>query len=186
MSQGAYLRAQACNSALSIHRLLSACARLGPEALRDVRTNFFPTIIGTLNHILTVDLFYITALEGDCIGLSVFTPAMPFPDINQLWDEQARLDRRLIAVCTDVPDDVADRPVRIVRGAKVQEEPFARVAQHLFQHQIHHRGQVHAMLAGTNVAPPQLDEFFLSTGPDVAGRVDELVALGLSEETIWP
>jgi uncharacterized damage-inducible protein DinB len=28
-------------------------------------------------------------------------------------------------------------------------------------HQIHHRGQAHAMLAGTSVAPPQLDEFFL-------------------------
>jgi uncharacterized damage-inducible protein DinB len=31
---------------------------------------------------------------------------------------------------------------------------------HLFQHQIHHRGQVHAMLAGTHVAPPPLDEFY--------------------------
>ncbi len=35
------------------------------------------------------------------------------------------------------------------------------VLAHLFQHQIHHRGQAHAMLAGTPVPPPQLDEFFL-------------------------
>ena len=43
---------------------------------------------------------------------------------------------------------------------------------HLFQHQIHHRGQAHAMLAGTGVAPPQLDEFFLDWDrhPTVAAR----------------
>ena len=35
------------------------------------------------------------------------------------------------------------------------------ILAHLFQHQIHHRGQAHAMLAGTAVPPPQLDEFFL-------------------------
>ena len=35
---------------------------------------------------------------------------------------------------------------------------------HLFQHQIHHRGQVHAMLSGSSVAPPQLDDFYLRFG----------------------
>ena len=49
---------------------------------------------------------------------------------------------------------------------------------HLFVHQIHHRGQVHAMLSGTGVAPPQLDEFFLSQ--DAALRRPELAALGLA------
>ncbi len=46
------------------------------------------------------------------------------------------------------------------RGAPVPER-IDRLLAHLFQHQIHHRGQAHAMLAGTTVAPPQLDEFFL-------------------------
>ena len=43
---------------------------------------------------------------------------------------------------------------------------------HLFQHQVHHRGQAHAMLAGTDVPPPQLDEFFLDFDrhPRVASR----------------
>jgi hypothetical protein len=34
----------------------------------------------------------------------------------------------------------------------------ARGDAHLFQHQIHHRGQAHAMLSGTSAAPPQLGE----------------------------
>jgi uncharacterized damage-inducible protein DinB len=52
------------------------------------------------------------------------------------------------------------------------------VLAHLFQHDIHHRGQVHAMLAGTRVAPPQLDEFFLAQ--DAPLRAAELEALGLA------
>ena len=40
-------------------------------------------------------------------------------------------------------------------------ERIGDLLAHLFIHQIHHRGQVHAMLSGTSVKPPQLDEFFL-------------------------
>jgi hypothetical protein len=53
------------------------------------------------------------------------------------------------------------------------------VLAHLFQHDIHHRGQVHAMLAGTAVAPPQLDEFFLAQDADL--RAEDLRAMGLAE-----
>ena len=47
-----------------------------------------------------------------------------------------------------------DREVRLERRDHVQVERAVDVHLHLFQHQIHHRGQVHAMLAGTRVAPP--------------------------------
>jgi uncharacterized damage-inducible protein DinB len=53
----------------------------------------------------------------------------------------------------------------------------ASILEHLFQHQIHHRGQAHAMLAGTAVKPPQLYEFFLAGEEHL--RRDELRALGL-------
>jgi len=48
---------------------------------------------------------------------------------------------------------------------------------HLFTHQIHHRGQAHAMLSGTKVKPPQLDEFFMSE--ELPLRKAELEDLGL-------
>jgi hypothetical protein len=53
----------------------------------------------------------------------------------------------------------------------------------LFQHQIHHRGQAHATLSGTAVAPPQLDEFFCAA--DASLRERELAALGWSERMVW-
>ena len=51
-------------------------------------------------------------------------------------------------------------------------ERIDAILAHLFQHQVHHRGQAHAMLAGTDVPPPQLDEFFLDfdRDPAVASR----------------
>ena len=54
---------------------------------------------------------------------------------------------------------------------------------HLFQHQIHHRGQAHAMLSATHVEPPQLDEFFAKGEAPL--RAGEFAQLGWTEETIW-
>lgn len=44
----------------------------------------------------------------------------------------------------------------------VRAERIDRVLQHLFQQQIHHRGQAHAMLSSTDVLSPQLDECFIA------------------------
>ena len=63
------------------------------------------------------------------------------------------------------------------RTDRVQVDRTDRVLLHLFEHQIHHRGQAHAMLAGTAVEPPQLDEFFMTH--EAALRADDFEALGL-------
>jgi uncharacterized damage-inducible protein DinB len=62
-------------------------------------------------------------------------------------------------------------------GEGVFEEPLPAVLAHLFVHQTHHRGQVHAMLAGTRIPPPQLDEFFLRY--DEPRRREECARLGI-------
>jgi DinB family len=49
-----------------------------------------------------------------------------------------------------------------------------------FLHQTHHRGQAHAMLSGTGVAPPQLDEFLLANDAPLGAA--ELDALGFAED----
>jgi uncharacterized damage-inducible protein DinB len=54
---------------------------------------------------------------------------------------------------------------------------------HLYQHQIHHRGQAHAMLSGTRIKPPQLDEFF-SNCRGAPLRASEFAGLGWAEETV--
>jgi uncharacterized damage-inducible protein DinB len=184
-----YFHAQACNNAWANLRLLRGCAALSDEEFAAPRVGFFPSLKDTLNHIVTVDWLYVDALERSLAGRPVnpdsagfFEPPSPLPTCTALSAAQQEVDRRLIKVCASIAD--LGLPVSIQRADHVQREPFARVLAHLFQHQIHHRGQAHAMLAGTTVAPPQLDEFFLTEEAPL--RAEELAELGLSDAEIWP
>jgi uncharacterized damage-inducible protein DinB len=177
------LRAMAYNNAWANHRLLSACAKLTQEDLDAKRTSFFPSIQATLNHILIVDWFYVDALEGGSLGPAAWADEMPCPTLPALRREQAAVDRRLIACCDGLDDAGLDRIVQVHRGDHVQQERTDRLLLHLFQHQIHHRGQAHAMLSDTSVRPPQLDEFF-SVG-EAPLRAAEFAELGFTEQAIW-
>ena len=93
--------------------------------------------------------------------------------------QQRAVDRRLIDACAALTDAQLALPVPVPRRAGIEHETATRLLAHLFQHQIHHRGQAHAMLAGTPVKPPQLDEFFCANEAHL--RAAELAELGLSE-----
>lgn len=177
------LRAMAYNNAWANHRLLSACAKLTQMELDAKRTSFFPSIQATLNHILIVDWFYVDALEGGSLGPAAWANEMPCPILSALQREQAAVDRRLIACCDGLDEPGLDRIVQIHRGDRVQQERTDRLLLHIFQHQIHHRGQAHAMLSDTEVRPPQLDEFF-SIG-EAPLRAAEFAELGFTEQAIW-
>lgn len=171
--------AMARNNIWSNHRLLQACLALSPAEFAAPRTSFFPSLRATLNHILWVDTYYIDALERDPAVLKRYDDPPPdFADAASLQDAQIRSDRRLLAFCDRQTEPslaeglVLPRPNRTPPPSTV-----ASILEHLFQHQIHHRGQAHAMLAGTAVKPPQLDEFFLAGEEPL--RRDELLALGL-------
>lgn len=180
----------AANSAWANHRLLTACARLSQEDFTATRTSFFPSLKATLNHIVTVDWYYVDALERACASQPVntdagrfFEPEEPFTTCVEILAAQHAVDQRLIKACHDLTDAQMDMPVAVSRRAGVQYESATRLLAHLFEHQIHHRGQAHAMLAGTKVKPPQLDEFFCANEAHL--RAAELAELGLSEEKIW-
>jgi uncharacterized damage-inducible protein DinB len=170
--------AMAHNNAWANHRLLSACEALTQEEFAAPRQGFFPSLRATFNHILWVDQYYIDAVAGEDALRRYGEPAPDFADARTLREAQAASDKRLIAVCegqTDASlaaDCILPRPNR-----KPPPSTTANVLEHLFQHQIHHRGQAHAMLSGTRIKPPQLDEFFLAGEEEL--RREELRALGL-------
>ncbi|MEG5266417.1 DinB family protein [Pseudomonas sp. JDS28PS106] len=177
-----HLRAQALNNLWANHRLLASCAALTDEEYRAARTGFFPSIQATLCHILEVDVYYFAALNEDLLGQDVPPPVrLEFAELNA---RQRLQDRDLVEFCTRLADSDAQREVRLIRAEGEVRERIDRILLHLFEHQIHHRGQVHCMLSGTSVAPPQLDEFFLVA--DEPFRRKDMQALGLAEEDIWP
>lgn len=177
-----YFAAQARNNAWANHRLLKACAQLGQDEFEATRTSFFPSIKATLNHILVIDWFYVDAMEGGTLGHAAFANQLPCATVAELRREQAAVDNRLIAWC-EALDDLG-HIVEVHRGPRIQRERADRLLLHLFEHDIHHRGQVHAMLSGTGVRPPQLDEFF-SVG-EAPLRAGEFAELGWTERDIWP
>ncbi len=171
--------AMARNNIWSNHRLLTACKALSAAEFAAPRTSFFPSLRATLNHILWVDTYYIDALLRDPTVLARYNDPPPdFADAPSLYDAQIASDRRLLAFCQSETEAslleglVLPRPNRTPPPSSVLS-----ILEHLFQHQTHHRGQAHAMLAGTAVKPPQLDEFFLAGEQHL--RRDELLALGL-------
>jgi uncharacterized damage-inducible protein DinB len=176
-----HLRAMARNNAWSNHRLLNACARLSSAEYTAERTSFFPSIRATLNHILLVDIFYIDSLEDMREAAVAHAEAfVPHEDFSSLDTAQRASDQRLLAFCDGLTEEKLAVPVVMKRpGREAPVERVEDVLTHLFVHQIHHRGQAHAMLSGTSVKPPQLDEFFMRD--ELALRRDELRALGLPE-----
>ena len=180
---GQPFRAFAHNNAWANHRLLTACADLTEAEFAAARTGFFPSLQATLNHIYVIDLFYIDALEGGWLGPRAWANEVPYPSLSELKPAQSAMDKRLLAICDVLTPELLDGFVRINRDTSVQVERRDRLLMHLFQHQIHHRGQAHAMLSETGVAPPQLDEFFAEGEAPL--RAAEFAELGWTEETIW-
>jgi uncharacterized damage-inducible protein DinB len=186
-----HLLTQAYNNAWANHRLLGACAQLSQAEFEAARTGFFPSIKATLNHNLTVDWFYLDAIERSLAGRpaneaarAFFEPEEPCATCAALRAEQSQCDRRLIAVCAVLDAATLRRDIAVPRSAGIVQEPLPRLLAHLFQHQVHHRGQAHAMLSATQVAPPQLDEFFCAG--DAPLRAAEFAELGFAEAAIWP
>jgi uncharacterized damage-inducible protein DinB len=176
-------RTMAYNNGWANHRLHTACARLSQSEFIAPRTGFFPTIRATLNHILVVDLFYVDAMHGGTLGPAVWANPQPCTTMHALRPAQADVDKRLIAVVEGLDADGLARIVNAHRGTHVQHERMDRLLLHLFQHQIHHRGQAHAMLSSTSIPPPQLDEFFSSGEAPL--RAVEFAQLGWTEDMVW-
>jgi len=176
-------RAFAYNNAWANHRLSGACLNLSQVEFETIRTGFFPSLQKTLNHILIVDRFYVDALEGGWLGPRAWENPLPCTTVADLRLQQFAVDRRLIEVCESLTAESLDEVVRINRDTRVQTERRDRLLMHLFQHQIHHRGQAHAMLSGTAIEPPQLDEFFPIDEAHL--RAGEFSELGWNEQMVW-
>lgn len=178
------IRTLARANRLANHRLHTACLALPDDEFRARRTSFFPGLWQTFNHILIVDWYYIAALHGDRNMRAALADMTPFATMKELAAAQAESDGKLIRWCDAADEAALDRDVEMIRRDHVQRDRASNVLMHLFTHQIHHRGQAHAMLAGTNVAPPQLDEFLMPSEAHL--RTAEMAALGWHESDLFP
>lgn len=174
-----HLRSSARANHLANRRLAAALAQLPPAEFHAPRTSFFPSLSATLHHLLAVDTYYLAGLHGEPDMVAQYRACGACPDVSDWQHRQTACDQRLMRLCDGLAPEDTGRILVFDRGSHPDHNPLGRLLGHLFMHQIHHRGQVHAMLSGTAVKPPQLDDFLLPS--DAAVRQADLAALGWTE-----
>ena len=179
-----FLVTQAHANRLANHRLHHAMRDLTSEEYLATRTSFFPSLAETLQHILEVDLYYISALHGEADMARHWDQTPKHETVASLAAAQAVSDQRFIDHVAGLDAKALDDVVEMVRGeGRIQRDRRGNVIAHLLNHQVHHRGQAHAMLAGTAVNPPQLDEFLMASEAHL--RKDDVAALGWTEGDLF-
>ena len=138
-------------------RLYEACASLSDADRKRNRAAFFGSIHNTLNHILVGDRAWLGRIEGlKDSGIALDT--VRFDDFDELRGARATEDGRIDRVLDAMSEDriAGDLAYRNLAGTLFRT-PMRLVWTHLFNHQTHHRGQVHDMLSQAGTAPPELD-----------------------------
>lgn len=142
-------------------RLFAAAASLSEAQYREDRGAYFKSVHGTLNHLLATDRVWLKRLtdQGEAPnGLD----AILFESLDGLAAARHVEDLRIITFVEGLDDDGLARRVsyRRVSSPEVQEEQAAATLAHWFNHQTHHRGQVHGLLTGLIGTAPELDLLF--------------------------
>ena len=177
------LRIQARANRLANRRLHTALSAMPRSDFHAPRTGFFASLAATLNHILAVDGYYLDALTREAAMAARYKAFRAAQTATELAPRQAASDDRLIAFCDGLDAAACEATIEMDRGSSVQRDLAAHVLAHLFMHQTHHRGQAHAMLSSSAVAPPQLDEFLMPSEAHL--RVQDMQALGWDETAVY-
>lgn len=142
-------------------RLYDAAARLSVEQYRADRGAFFGSVHGTFNHLLATDRIWMQRFTGTGDAPDRLD-AILFETFDELRPAREAEDRRIV----DFVDALDDARIagtikyRRVSTPEVFEQPLAPALAHWFNHQTHHRGQLHALLTGLVGQAPELDLLF--------------------------
>ncbi len=139
-------------------RLHKACATLSAAALAKPRKAFFGSIMGTLNHILLVDILYRDRLEKKPTRFKLLNETL-YTDLAALSQDQQEQDRWYIdAMARLDPARLSEPfPFYTLPDNQYLSCPLDVCLGNLFQHQIHHRWQTHGLLSQADLDPPPLD-----------------------------
>jgi uncharacterized damage-inducible protein DinB len=138
-------------------RLYAACAQAGQAELAKERPSYFGSILATLNHILIGDRLWMGRFEGEPCTDIVSLGQILHPDFEGLAEVRTAFDEHMVAFFDRFTGDLTrEFRYRTMAGAETVSV-IGWAFTHMFNHQTHHRGQVHDMLSATPVEPPELD-----------------------------
>ena len=160
-----YIRTLAAYNRWQNASLYTAAGTLSDAKRKQERGAFFGSLHATLSHIMWGDQIWLSRFGGfpapDVRGFAGST------DLHPLWDDLAAargaLDDTIDAWAADVDADWLGGELTWVSAALKREftQPLWKLVTHMFNHQTHHRGQVHAMLTAAGAQPDDTDIPFM-------------------------
>jgi uncharacterized damage-inducible protein DinB len=138
-------------------RLYEKCGQLDPAEYRRQRQGSFGSIHALLNHSLLADRIWMSRFAG---GGSTTPPlnTILFDSFAELRRARVAQDEEIEAFFTKVDSDFLQRQLSYTNSlGKACVDTSPRAVLHFFNHQTHHRGQVHVMISQTDIKPPSLD-----------------------------
>lgn len=140
---------------------------------RDVLTlergAFFGSILGTLSHLLWGDLMWMARFSSQVARPdgTIATSARLVADLPAWRQRRGTADRAITDWAAQVTAEALTGDLVWFSGAARQEvrRPLAFCVAHMFNHQTHHRGQVHALMTEAGLTAPVSDLFLT---PEVA------------------
>jgi len=137
--------------------LYDACAALSEAERRRDMGAFFKSVHGTLNHLLLGDRIWMTRFEGSqhpSTGLG----AILHDDFAELRAARTEMDRRIETFFARLPAGFLERDIEYLNNSGFRSvDPVAVLLPHFFNHQTHHRAQVHTLLSQLGRDAPVLD-----------------------------
>jgi uncharacterized damage-inducible protein DinB len=139
-------------------RLFAAAKSLSLEQYRSDRGAFFKSVHGTLNHLLATDLIWMQRFTGKGEAPDRLD-AVLYETFDELRAEREAEDKRIVVFVYGLDEARLAGTIKYRRVSSPQEfeQQLAPALAHWFNHQTHHRGQVHALLTGLVGEAPELD-----------------------------
>jgi uncharacterized damage-inducible protein DinB len=154
-----YVRLMARYNAEMNRRWLAAAARLTDAERRADRGAFFGSIHATFNHLLWADRVWLWRLTGSPAPECPREESTRFVEaFDELQAQRFRADEEILAFSEGVTDEwLAETVVWFDGTPRRFTSPQALRVTHMFNHQTHHRGQIHALLTACGQDTDQTD-----------------------------
>ncbi len=158
----AFAQTMAVYNAEMNRRLYEATGRLSTDERLKDRGAFWSSIHGTLAHILWGDTQWMSRFDGwEKPPVALKDSGALFPDFAAMTAARFAADARISDWAGRVTADWLVGDLVWFSGAANREITMAKskLVAHFFNHQTHHRGQVHAMLTAAGQQPGDTDLF---------------------------
>jgi uncharacterized damage-inducible protein DinB len=134
---------------------------LSEEARKEPRGAFFGSIHATLNHVLWADQIWMSRFAGTPTpkAKSIKDSVAQHASWAQLRAARETFDETMIGWADSLDAAALEGDLTWFSGAAGREltKPKGLLIAHLFNHQTHHRGQVHCMLTQCGAKPDATD-----------------------------